>query len=162
MYYIIGACLLFKNQIHFTLEFTLEGSDLWVGLINNNINNISEEGKMRNHLNWLFLLIFGIALVGCQDDLNVNSPVKDQKAPFVNKLAAIEALIEDLVITPGIGNFVWEDLDKDGIQDDDENVKGIANVKVELYNCEDPAVKVAETFTDAVGLYIFRIIHSPR
>jgi len=33
---------------------------------------------MRNHLNWLFLLLFGIVLVGCQNQVDVNGPTDSQ------------------------------------------------------------------------------------
>ncbi len=59
------------------------------------------------------------------------------------------------VCLPGkavLGNLVWEDLNKDGIQDIGE--RGIANVNVTLYN-NDTDEKVATTTTDENGLYEF-------
>ena len=59
------------------------------------------------------------------------------------------------VCLPGkavLGNLVWEDLNKDGIQDIGE--RGIANVGVTLYN-NDTEEKVATTTTDENGLYEF-------
>ena len=54
-----------------------------------------------------------------------------------------------------LGNFVWEDVDKDGVQDTDEKLNsGIPGVKVELYTCAD--VKVAEATTDVQGFYDFQ------
>src|SRR3989339_993461 len=50
-----------------------------------------------------------------------------------------------------LGDKVWEDTDKDGIQDSGEN--GIANVTVKLYTCAD--VLVATTTTNANGIYSF-------
>ncbi|RNC67961.1 MAG: hypothetical protein ED859_12155 [Desulfuromonadales bacterium] len=52
-----------------------------------------------------------------------------------------------------IGDKVWNDLDKDGVQDGNE--PGLPNVKVELYTCA--GVKVAETFTNANGIYSFSV-----
>lgn len=37
-------------------------------------------GKMKKHLNWFFALLFGLALVGCQDQIEVNSPVDSQNS----------------------------------------------------------------------------------
>lgn len=59
------------------------------------------------------------------------------------------------VCLPGksvIGNLVFEDFNKDGIQDIGE--RGVANVKVTLYN-NDTEEKVADTVTDENGLYEF-------
>ena len=52
--------------------------------------------------------------------------------------------------TGSIGDYVWEDLDKDGVQDSGE--PGIAGVKVRL---KVDGVKVAETVTDSNGFYLF-------
>jgi choice-of-anchor A domain-containing protein/uncharacterized repeat protein (TIGR01451 family) len=50
-----------------------------------------------------------------------------------------------------IGDFVWNDANKNGIQDNGE--LGIAGVTVKLYTCND--VLVATTTTDNLGLYLF-------
>ena len=50
-----------------------------------------------------------------------------------------------------LGDFVWEDLNKNGIQDDGE--PGIPDVTVNLYTCAD--VFVATMQTDADGKYLF-------
>jgi protocatechuate 3,4-dioxygenase beta subunit len=50
-----------------------------------------------------------------------------------------------------LGDYVWEDLDADGIQDDGEF--GIANAKVELY--DSAGNLVATTHTDGSGFYSF-------
>ena len=52
-----------------------------------------------------------------------------------------------------IGDFVWNDLDRDGLQDIDE--PGIIDVKVELYGYYKPKIKLAETATDIKGKYHF-------
>lgn len=56
-------------------------------------------------------------------------------------------------ITPkaSLGNFVWCDLNKDGIQDVDE--PGIENVTVTLYNSSGTAI--GTTVTNAIGFYSF-------
>lgn len=70
---------------------------------------------MRNHLRWLFLFLMGVALIGCQDDLNVNSPVNNQSSSGfgLNKSsAAIEDLTSDLtpigsdILVAGTGTSV--------------------------------------------------------
>jgi hypothetical protein len=50
-----------------------------------------------------------------------------------------------------LGNFVWFDLDRDGIQDAGE--PGIENVVVTLYNSSGTAI--GTTTTNAVGFYSF-------
>ncbi|CAG1016682.1 partial Serine-aspartate repeat-containing protein F, partial [Anaerolineales bacterium] len=51
-----------------------------------------------------------------------------------------------------IGDFVWNDTNKNGVQDTGE--AGIANVTVRLFNCTTGAL-VATTTTDANGAYLF-------
>ncbi len=64
-------------------------------------------------------------------------------------LGDVEILCEAVPIQ--IGNYVWIDQDKDGIQDAGEN--GIANVRVSLYdeNCR----RIASVLTNDDGLYFF-------
>ena len=56
-----------------------------------------------------------------------------------------------------LGDFVWEDLDADGIQDDGE--PGIPNVEVELWLCDGGGNPAADTgsraTTNGDGLYVF-------
>jgi protocatechuate 3,4-dioxygenase beta subunit len=54
--------------------------------------------------------------------------------------------------TASLGDKVWNDTDRDGVQDTNET--GRPNVKVELYNCVTSAL-VATTTTDANGNYLF-------
>ncbi|KGK97722.1 hypothetical protein LI82_08045 [Methanococcoides methylutens] len=54
--------------------------------------------------------------------------------------------------TTGIGDLVWEDLDRDGIKDTGE--PGIASVTVELYECGGNA-PIATTTTSSTGMYLF-------
>ncbi len=53
--------------------------------------------------------------------------------------------------TASIGNKVWEDLDKDGIQDNNE--PGIQGVTVILFDCNNN--QIAQTTTNANGEYFF-------
>jgi uncharacterized repeat protein (TIGR01451 family) len=72
-----------------------------------------------------------------------------------------EVLRNNLTIDAGfvpvgsIGNFVWADTDKDGLQDPTE--LGVKGVKVILYkkNAAGQFVKADSTFTDANGKYLF-------
>jgi hypothetical protein len=52
-----------------------------------------------------------------------------------------------------IGDTVWLDEDRDGIQDAGE--PGFPGVTVNLYDCSGPDVLVATTVTDANGYYLF-------
>ncbi|HRK81583.1 MAG TPA: SdrD B-like domain-containing protein [Saprospiraceae bacterium] len=57
----------------------------------------------------------------------------------------------NLIARSGLGDFVWEDIDKDGIQD--ANEPGVPNIKVRLKNAA--GVVIDSTFTDAGGRYSF-------
>ena len=63
--------------------------------------------------------------------------------------------IETMEFTPPIeiGNLVWEDKDKDGVQDAGE--PGIKGAKLFLSQGTDCSNKIAETTTDANGNYMF-------
>jgi serine-aspartate repeat-containing protein C/D/E len=54
--------------------------------------------------------------------------------------------------TAKLGDRVWNDLDKDGIQDDGE--PGLPNVKVELLDAT--GTFIATTNTDSNGVYLFQ------
>ncbi|MGE5621330.1 MAG: SdrD B-like domain-containing protein [archaeon] len=55
-------------------------------------------------------------------------------------------------LTASLGDFVWNDVNKNGIQDAGET--GIPDVTVQLYKCADNSL-VATTKTNTNGLYIF-------
>ncbi len=55
------------------------------------------------------------------------------------------------VLTAKIGNFVWNDVDHDGIQDSNE--AGISNITVSLYDCNNNFI--SSTVTDNFGVYYF-------
>ena len=106
-----------------------------------------------------------------QKDVNGNENDLNDSDVFVN---ADEKLVtEGTLLTPGendlswdmgiyktvclpgkavLGNLVWEDFNKNGIQDIGE--RGVANVKVTLFN-NDTDEKVGEVVTDENGLYEF-------
>lgn len=52
-----------------------------------------------------------------------------------------------------IGDFVWNDFNRDGIQDPGE--PGLTNVRVRLFACTGSAAEVANIFTDGSGMYLF-------
>jgi hypothetical protein len=56
-----------------------------------------------------------------------------------------------------IGDFVWNDLDQDGIQDPGES--GLVGITLSIYNRYDSAL-VATTITDQDGHYMFRNLYS--
>ena len=97
------------------------------------------------------------------NDLNDSDGfLKDEK--IITEVALLTAGTNDLswdlgiyktVCLPGksvLGDLVWEDLNKDGVQDIGE--RGIPNVSVTLYN-NDTDEKVGTTVTDENGLYEF-------
>ncbi len=57
----------------------------------------------------------------------------------------------NLLILSGLGNYVWEDLDKDGIQDEDE--PGVPDVPVKLKDIDNNII--ARDTTDENGFYSF-------
>lgn len=57
-------------------------------------------------------------------------------------------------ITSSLGNFVWNDTDRDGIQEAGE--PGIGGVTVNLLRCDNSPV--ASTTTDGAGYYIFNAL----
>ncbi|MBL7701317.1 MAG: carboxypeptidase regulatory-like domain-containing protein [Ferruginibacter sp.] len=70
-----------------------------------------------------------------------------------DQITYVDAGIKTQQSTNGsVGDFVWNDLNKDGVQDAGE--PGIAGVTVRLLNAATNAV-IATTTTDAAGKYIF-------
>jgi len=64
----------------------------------------------------------------------------------------IDAGLRATTVLNSIGDFVWYDLDKDGIQD--ANEAGVPGITVTLYNATTGAV-IKTTTTNASGLYMF-------
>ncbi|MEM7367885.1 MAG: SdrD B-like domain-containing protein [Bacteroidota bacterium] len=70
--------------------------------------------------------------------------------------------------TGALGDFVWHDSNRDGIQDSGET--GVQNVQVRLYECENngqpgtPGANdyLAETTTDANGYYLFSCLDASK
>jgi len=70
-----------------------------------------------------------------------------------DQITYVDAGIKTQISTNGsVGDYVWNDINKNGIQEDGE--PGIAGVTVRLLNATTSAV-IATTTTDATGKYIF-------
>jgi protocatechuate 3,4-dioxygenase beta subunit len=84
---------------------------------------------------------------------NSDAGTNGQSLPFsVAAGEAVRYVDAGLVIRDTLGNYVWNDLNKDGIQDTNE--PGVAGVAVTLYNAANGAI-VATVLTDAYGKYEF-------
>ncbi|MBI9070067.1 MAG: choice-of-anchor A family protein [Melioribacteraceae bacterium] len=86
----------------------------------------------------------------------VSSSATDEKQKLVlatptNDLKRVETNISWEPVLGEIGNFVWNDLNNDGIQDADE--PGIPNVTVNLY--DEAGTLIRTTQTDENGFYLF-------
>ncbi len=60
---------------------------------------------------------------------------------------------QDPIVTTALGDFVWVDYNKDGIQDDGE--PGIVDIKVTLYSQDGK--EIGSTTTDENGKYLFKV-----
>lgn len=85
-----------------------------------------------------------MAFMGCQDDINVNYPT-NSGSKLNNGLSLLGTL----------GDRVWKDKNKNGVQDDGEY--GIKDVKVQLYNCNGQLI--AATYTNYYGNYSFSNVY---
>lgn len=86
----------------------------------------------------LLAVVFAFLLIaGCQHN---SSPVNNGPTDKAQLLQDAE-----------IGDFVWDDVNMNGMQS--ENEPGIAGIAVSLYNCDDSLL--ATSTTDANGYYLF-------
>ena len=108
---------------------------------------------MRNHLNWLILLMFGIALIGCQDDITVNNPENSSNDLNKSGQAGNQGIENAIAEMDQIGDRIWKDTNKNGIQDSGE--EGFAGVTVALYECPEKWLEKV-VVTDANGNYFFK------
>ncbi|RME80364.1 MAG: DUF11 domain-containing protein, partial [Caldilineae bacterium] len=61
------------------------------------------------------------------------------------------------ILTPAsLGDFVWEDMNGDGVQNAAENTAGIDGVTVELYDAGNLTTPIATTVTSGGGAYSFQ------
>ncbi|MFH1755804.1 MAG: SdrD B-like domain-containing protein, partial [Candidatus Latescibacterota bacterium] len=83
---------------------------------------------------------------------------KDATSVLTGKPASLTWLVSALALPPAeelpasLGDFVWDDLNEDGIQDESE--PGIAGVTVDLFECGQ-TTPIATTTTSANGYYLF-------
>ena len=91
----------------------------------------------------------------------INDPASPGTVEILNTGSAtavgITVPFEDVTPLGGIGDFVWNDLDVDGIQDEGE--PGIEGVIVNLY-ASDGTTLIATATTDADGYYAFTGLES--
>ena len=80
--------------------------------------------------------------------LDTSKPVGD---PARNITSVDAGLVKEIISYGSIGDKVWNDTNRDGVQD--ANEVGVANVKVYLLNAS--GVKIDSTITDANGKYLF-------
>jgi len=81
-------------------------------------------------------------------DVSTGKTVCTTLSPSENDLTWDAGLI---IKKASLGDKVWKDLNKDGIQDEGE--PGIKDITVKLYNCADVYIK--EVKTNANGIYLF-------
>lgn len=99
---------------------------------------------------------FTIANIGADDTIDSDADIVDGKTPTVTLIAGDfnDTLDAGLVLPAApssIGDYVWEDSNGDGLQD--ESGTGIANVTVELLDSTGGVI--ATTTTDSSGNYLF-------
>ncbi len=95
----------------------------------------------------LGILLAGAALMLLAFGCSVDNPTQ----PNANQTRLRPTLV---LQEPGIGDLVWMDANKNGIQDDPVEEPGLSGVTVELLACADSTVVASET-TDSSGLYGF-------
>ena len=98
---------------------------------------------------------FSPANQGGDDDTDSDVLASGQTAPFTVAAGQSITNIDAGLYTPTpilIGNFVWNDLNENGIQD--ANEPGVAGVTVTLFSGTTP---IATTQTDAFGNYQFSV-----
>ncbi len=96
---------------------------------------------------------FALLNQGSNDDLDSDANVSTGKTDCTTLALGqtITNLDAGLVPNGSIGDRVWNDLDKDGIQDPGEG--GLSGIVIKLYNCDNTFV--TQTTTDANGNYSF-------
>ncbi len=107
----------------------------------------------------------------CEIEFSINGGANYQKSPNFenlnpgtfdivvkgceNCLAETQITVDQPDCFGSVGDFVWNDIDGDGIQDPGE--EGIPNVRVELRDCF--GVLIAVRYTDINGYYSFDIVN---
>ena len=103
--------------------------------------------------NWIFDMVYEVTIKGSAfGSAGFGSVEIPSMHHSPNKLNFDNAIYPVKCNTKAsIGNKVWNDADNDGIQDSGE--MGVANVTVNLFDCNDNFI--ATTTTDADGEYLF-------
>ncbi|MEM7530773.1 MAG: SdrD B-like domain-containing protein [Chloroflexota bacterium] len=112
----------------------------------NNVGDTNENGSLDVGETWQYTCTTPINedttnTVTATGDDPLGNPVSDTDSAFVDVIEPISS----------IGNFVWEDLDEDGIQDDGE--PGVEGVTVNLVDSD--GMPAGSTTTDENGRYEF-------
>ncbi len=94
--------------------------------------------------------------VGANDALNSDANPATGKTNVITLMAGdknmtVDAGNDNPSLTNSIGDYVWNDVNKDGIQD--ANEPAVAGVTVTLYDAA--GMPIATTITDADGYYLF-------
>ncbi|HLO54261.1 MAG TPA: SdrD B-like domain-containing protein, partial [Saprospiraceae bacterium] len=126
----------FTVQLRLELDATLPGlpDSLW--------NRVSAYGEAAQSDGSLYYLVSDGDPINTSDDSDAGydhesiNPNQPEDLGTSNDKTLIEVLGE-------LGDFVWNDLNGDGIQDEGE--PGLANVVVELYDCNDQFIRSVTT-----------------
>jgi len=104
-------------------------------------------------------IYFTIHSEGDNDELDSDVLPFSQKTEcfLVESNSYDQSIDAGLALTGDVGDFVWEDLNGDGVQNTGE--PGVANIPVKLYK-QDQTISYlyAETSTDVNGYYIFEAV----
>ncbi|OBR63517.1 hypothetical protein A7K91_06060 [Paenibacillus oryzae] len=71
----------------------------------------------------------------------------------INSKTNVEVTAENVIGSGRIGDYVWWDKNRNGLQDADED--GVAGITVKLFKDGDPDTAIATTTTDNDGKYLF-------
>gem|GEM_PF-1423490 len=102
-----------------------------------------------------------IMLAAGEESLTVDAGLVDPRGPDdptepVTSTAEITSTVAITTINSRIGDRVWKDVDRDGLQD--ENEPGIAGVSVQLWQADESGIQqtlLMTTTTDDSGNYLF-------
>lgn len=147
-----------ENGIPGVIVKLYDCSDNFIAQTTTNSNGIYKFSNLRPGSYYVqFVLPSGYAFTqinqGSDDNLDSDADVATGKTDCTALALGqtITNLDAGLIPNSSIGDKVWNDLDKDGIQDSNEG--GLPGVTVKLYDCADNLI--ATTTTDANGNYSF-------
>lgn len=147
-----------ENGIPGVIVKLYDCSDNFIAQTTTNSNGIYKFSNLRPGSYYVqFVLPSGYAFTqinqGSDDNLDSDADATTGKTDCTTLTLGqtITNLDAGLIPNGSIGDKVWNDLDKDGIQDSNEG--GLPGVTVKLYDCADNLI--ATTTTDANGNYSF-------